>query len=190
MKSSLFIYGVHNPTTIRKILTFFIFIALVLCFWGIHSDFIPYEQWAWTGFFISITLGSTLSFFILRAFWTGNATFKRNTSRFMKAMVYLWLPCMVNFIIWVSVVHGIGALVSEYFGQPMEKVVTLEKKHNRSRRSCDFHLDGVYLDSAFPSRYCISERVYNQLPIIEQYRLFGLESNLGYFYDYVEKTEG
>lgn len=185
MSISKFLYGVEQPSSIRRRSIHGLALVMGLSFWGGHCDFIPSQRWAEVGWYIALSLGVFVTIFTWGAYWSGRAEFRPNTSRFMKGLVYALVPFISVGFIWVALIHGVGSIISLSLGNETEVVVELSKELHHSRRSCDYRLEGEFLAKAFPSYICIGEKSFQKLPEKAEYKIKGHEHYLGFVADEV-----
>lgn len=183
MSLSKLLYGVENPSSVRRHSIHCLFLVIGLFVWGAHSDFIPSQTWAKVGWYLALALGVLVTTFTWRAYWTGRAKFRPKTSRLMKGLAYFFVPFISVGFIWVALTHGVGSLISLSLGGEREVMVELRKDRHHSRRSCDYRLEGGFLDKAFPSYICIGETNYQKLPEKAEYKIKGREHYLGFVAD-------
>ncbi len=183
MSVSKLLYGVEQPSSVRRHCIHGLYLVIGLFVWGVYSDFIPSQSWAKIGWYIALCVGTLITILAWRAYWTGRAEFRPHTSRFMKSIIFFFMPVFCIGLVWVALIHGIGSLISLSFGNKTEAIAELRKERHYSRRSCDYRLEGEFLDKAFPSHICIGKLNYQNLPANAIYIVKGHKHYLGFVAD-------
>ena len=86
------IYGTNNPSPPRRYFYHFVYVVMILFFWGFFSDFVPTSAWSEAGWHITIVLSLLFTALIWFLFLTGKAKYKENASRNKKIFVLLFIP--------------------------------------------------------------------------------------------------
>ncbi len=183
MNISQTIWGVNNPTTLNKLKVVAIFIFVALAAFGWYSDFVPSKEWLLIGSTVSAIISAALTILVWYMHWTGKyvLNYRDITSRPTKILItYIAIPIMFFTFIWLSIVHGLTSGINTIIGKPKEETTVLVKNYTRSTRSCEYHLEGEYLNKAVPSYICIKQERFEKLPKNVSVKLLGKETYFGF----------
>lgn len=173
-------YGSADVSKSRVIITNVALVVTLISIYGWWADFVPSAAWIDTGFSLAMAATILCATAFYWAVLTGQTAFRPGTSAPMKLLVVLFGPVVVFLFLSVSIMHGVGDIATRLFGRDEELISDLSKHYNRSRRSCDFRLEGHDIDNAFPNHVCITEAAFARLPQKGVYRLQTLRSELGF----------
>lgn len=173
-------YGSADVSKSRVIITHTALVVLLISIYGLWADFVPSAAWIDTAF--SLAAAATI-LCVTAVYWavlTGRTAFRPGTSTPMKLLVVLLGPIMVFLILSLAIMHGAGDITTQALGRNEQLIINLSKHYNRSRKSCNFRLEGRDIDNAFPNHLCVTEAAFARLPQKGAYKLQILRSELGF----------
>lgn len=156
-------YG-ENPTTLRKVMTNGLVLLALATLYGLYIDFIASEFWWKVGTRVALGLAVVLS---IAAYWgkyTGGLPSPHGTSASRMALGFIGLPFMLFLMVWVALVRVVPDALTRLFGTSVTVTAPMVAVHQRSRRRCDFHLEGPFMDRGEPGWLCVRESAFNSFP--------------------------
>ncbi|SDR94757.1 hypothetical protein SAMN05216271_0800 [Halopseudomonas sabulinigri] len=173
------VYGTEDLSKTSVIVTNFILAFTFLGAYGWWADFAPSSEWSEMGFKLASTATVTFIFVYYLALLTGRAKFKPNTSISIKILAVALLPAIVFFFFLLAITHGLGDIATQIIGQDNKLTTAFTKNQTRSRRLCDYRLEGHAIENALPDYVCISEKEFQAFPQAGMYTLQTKQTGLG-----------
>lgn len=171
------LYGTAEPSAI--LVTNVFGVIVLIGAYGWWADFVPSPKWANIGFNVAIAATVVLVAIYYLALATGRAKLQPRTSKPVKIIALIVVPFIVFFFLLLAVTHGFGDIATQLIGREFVLTTELSKEQKSSRRSCDYFLQGVALERAFPNHLCVSEGEFNAFPRTGIYELKASQTKLG-----------
>lgn len=157
-------FGSEEPTRKQVITTFVALGGCAAMLMGLFVDFVPAP--ALHGMHIAI-LFLILGIVVAAAFFLfvsrqGTLTQVMGKGFFKPIAVFLGTPIVFSFVFWIIFARSMPWAFTKTFGEDYRERVTLQTEYRRSRKTCDYRLEGGLLERSFPSYLCISEDFYRR----------------------------
>ena len=182
------IFGVEDPSRVRRIAVAISLPAVAFSAYGFWVDFVPSPVIERLGFFSSLIVGAAVTVVLFKRLGSevlGSA----GKSKLVKWFFVIVTPAVSVYFSLAALGHGVPAIYTALAGTAFSENVQLVKNWSGGRRTCNFRLEGGPVEKALPGYICISEPVFESLPNGRlNLRLFGRKSVVGVLYERFERT--
>lgn len=156
-------YG-ENPTRLRKCMTNGLVLGAVSTLYGFYIDFIASELWWRVGTQVALGLAVVLSIAAYLGKYTGRIPSAPGISAGQTALGMVFLPFLLFLMLWMVLVRVVPHAVTHLLGSSVTVTAPMVAVHKRSRRRCDFRLEGEFMDRGEPGWLCVRESAFRSFP--------------------------
>jgi hypothetical protein len=179
-----FFYGSENPTTSKRVLYNILGGALVVCWYGLKTEFVASDWWLRWGTIAAIAISAGAAPHFCRLSW--HALGSASEAPTEKWLLYAAAFAMLLIINWITCVRTVADLSTRWTAPERAVETQLQKRREFSRRSCDYQISGPFLRFHPLGYACISAAEFQQLPTQGLMRIQGRQSVFGIHIDRVE----
>lgn len=181
-KINRYFFGEEQPSFLRIVMTFLIYVIMCFGIYGYMADFIPSTSWSTKSLYISAGVTATaisVHYYLLAI---GYTSLYGENSKAINFLVLLFFPFLAFAFVWTAITHGMADVLTQKFGSDQQMVLELTKhKHEVSRKeSCTYRLVGSAIDNSFPEHLCVTQAEFDALPKSGAISLQGQQSLLGF----------
>lgn len=181
IKRSLF--GEEQPSFLRIVMTFLIYVIMGFAIYGYMADFIPSASWSTTSLYISIAVTAiaiSVHYYLLAI---GYTSLYGENSKAINSLFLLLFPFLAFAFVWTAITHGMADVLTQKFGTDQQMVLELTKQEVNRKKTCIYRLVGSAIDNSFPEHICITQAEFDALPKSGAISLQGQQSSLGFHVD-------
>ena len=155
-------FGTDTPSNRAYVMYALLYPGMASAFHGMYCDFVPNPIFMGSNaFFAFLLLGVLLTIALVAS---AIARGRMQLLGFKAFLGLLIFPCLLGASIWLIVAKSVPWLITIAVGESHEDVAVLRTHYSYHRRSCDYRLEGEYLQQTYPSYLCIGRPFYLAYP--------------------------
>jgi len=179
-------FGEEQPSFLRILVMFLIYVIMAFAIYGYMADFIPSASWSTHSLYISIGITATaisIHYYLLAI---GYTSLYGENSKAINFLFLLLFPFLAFAFVWTAITHGMADVLTQKFGADQQMVLELTKHEVNRKKTCTYRLVGSAIDNSFPEHLCIKQAEFDVLPKSGAISLQGQQSSLGFHVDGVD----